>query len=143
MQVLKLLRVIPFALALLTFIWAAHGKEYIIYSVAQDLPMGEDNEVVRKNFYLNIGDKQGVMRSSVMDVYRTISRLDPYQNKQRFSYKVKIAELKVLHSETNASIGILTKKMSTIDDPLFEINAPMVGDEVRVQVDRLRVKIKD
>lgn len=110
------------------------AREYIIFSIVQSVPMGNPNETIKKNYYLNMGQKQGIQPGTVLDVYRSISRSDPYETKKRYQYKVKIGELKVLHSEDESSIGSLVKVMNDKDQPLFEIENFMIGDNVSVKV---------
>jgi len=112
----------------------ATAKEFQIYSIVQDIPMGEENEIIKKNFYVNIGKNQGISSDTVLDVYRSISRLDPYETKKRFNYKVKIGELRVIHSEESVSIANLKELNNSNDAPLFEISNLMIGDKVKVKV---------
>jgi hypothetical protein len=112
----------------------AKAKDYIIYSVVQDLPMGEENEIIKKNYYINMGNNQGLEEGSVLDVFRVISRLDPYETKKRFNYKVKIGEVKILHTEDDSSIATLQKINNSATSPLFEIPALMIGDRVDVKI---------
>ena len=126
-------------LTVLIFLFTASmsvAKEYIIFSIVQDIPMGTEGEVVKKNYYVNIGGQQGVKEGSILDVYRTISRVDPYSSKQRYNYKIKIGQLKVLHSEDTAAIGILKQIKSGEDAPLYEIDNFMIGDLVSVNTGR-------
>ncbi len=112
-------------------LWA---RSYVIFSLAQDLSMGLENEVIRKNFYVNMGKGQGVKKDSVLDVFRIISVQNPYDNKKRVNYKVKIGELKVLHSSDEASIATVSE-MEKEDVPVFELQQFMVGDHVAINVD--------
>ena len=126
-------------LTVLIFLFTASmsvAKEYIIFSIVQDIPMGTEGEVVKKNYYVNIGGQQGVKEGSILDVYRTISRVDPYSSKQRYNYKIKIGQLKVLHSEDTAAIGILKQIKTGEDAPLYEIDNFMIGDLVSVNTGR-------
>lgn len=110
------------------------AKSYVIFSMAQDLPMGFENEVVRKNYYVNIGSGQGVKKDSVLNVFRIISIQNPYNNKKRVNYKVKIGELKVLHSSDEASIAMV-KEYKKEETPIFELDQFMIGDHVSINVD--------
>ncbi len=110
------------------------ARDYIIYSIVQDVPMGNENEVIKKNFYVNMGSKQGVKSGTQLDVFRTISRLDPYETKKRYTYKVKIGEIKVLHTEENTAIGSLSKLNIGEEVPLFDVNNLMIGDKVNVHI---------
>ena len=113
---------------------AVSARSYVIFSMAQDLPMGFDNEVVRKNYYINMGSGQGIKKDSIVDVFRIVSVQNPYDNKKRVNYKVKIGELKVLHSSDDAAIAMVNgyEKEET---PIFELNQFMIGDHVSINVD--------
>lgn len=111
-------------------LWA---RSYVIFSMTQDLPMGVENEVIRKNYYVNMGTGQGVKKDSVLNVYRIISVQNPYDNKQRVNYKVKIGELKVLHSSEDASIAMVEKYEEST--PIFDLTQFMIGDHVGINVD--------
>lgn len=124
-------------LVLLTTLFLSSGafaRSYVIFSLAQDLPMGLENEVVRKNYYINMGSGQGVKKDSILDVFRIISVQNPYDNKKRVNYKVKIGELKVLHSSAEASIAMVNQYEKE-DTPIFELNQFMIGDHVSINVD--------
>lgn len=112
-------------------IWA---RSYVIFSLAQDMSMGLENEVIRKNYYVNMGTGQGVKKDSILDVFRIISIQNPYDNKKRVNYKVKIGELKVIHSSEDASIATLSEYQKE-DVPVFELPQFMVGDHVAINVD--------
>lgn len=112
----------------------AIAKDYVIYSINQDIPMGHEKEVLRKNYYIDMGKNQGVKKGSVLDVYRVVSVLDPYESKKRFNHKIKIGEVKVLHAEDSSSIGILNKIESEEETPVFEIGKLMIGDIVSAHV---------
>jgi hypothetical protein len=112
----------------------AIAKDYVIYSIAQDIPMGVEKEVLRKNFYIDMGKNQGVSKGSILDVYRVVSVLDPYESKKRFNHKIKIGEVKVLHSEESSSIGVLNKIESEAETPVFEVGKLMIGDIVTAHV---------
>lgn len=111
-------------------LWA---KSYVIFSMTQDLPMGVENEVIRKNYYINMGSGQGVRKDSVLDVFRIISVQNPYDNKQRVNYKIKIGELKVIHSSEDAAIASVNSYEEK--SPIFELPLFMIGDHVAINVD--------
>ncbi len=128
MKVLTLLSLLIFSQS----IWA---RSYVIFSLTQDLPMGHEGEVVRKNYYVNMGSGQGVKKDSVLDVFRIISIQNPYDNKKRVNYKVKIGELKVVHSSDEAAIAMVNNYEKEDNTPIFELNQFMVGDHVSINVD--------
>lgn len=125
-------------LTILFFVFTASmgfARDYIIFSIAQDLPMGFENEVIKKNYYVNIGNQQGVNTGAQLEVFRVVSRLDPYENKKRYNFKIKIGEIEVLHSEENSAIGVLKSVSKGSDSPYFEISQFMIGDHVGVKVE--------
>jgi len=128
MKVLTLLSLLLFS----NSIWA---RSYVIFSLAQDLTMGVENEVVRKNYYVNMGGGQGVKKDSILDVFRIISIQNPYDNKKRVNYKVKIGELKVIHTSDEASIAMVNELEKDAETPIFELPQFMIGDHVSINVD--------
>ena len=112
----------------------AIAKDYVIYSISQDIPMGTEKEVIRKNFYIDMGKNQGVNKGSLLDVFRVVSVLDPYESKKRFNHKIKIGEVKILHSEESSSIGVLQKIEADDETPVFEIGKLMIGDVVAAHI---------
>lgn len=112
----------------------AIAKDYVIYSISQDIPMGYEKEVLRKNFYVDMGKNQGLAKGSLLDVYRVVSVLDPYESKKRYNHKIKIGEVKVLHAEESSSIGIMSKTEEADETPVLEIGKLMIGDVVTAHV---------
>lgn len=112
----------------------AIAKDFVIYSIAQDIPMGNKDEIIRKNFYIDMGQNQGVKKGSILDVYRVVSVLDPYESKKRFNHRVKIGEVKILHAEDTSAIGVLNKLEESEETPVFEVGKMMIGDIVTVKV---------
>lgn len=112
----------------------SYAREHQIYSVAEEVPMGYPDEIQKKNYYMDIGEDQGVEKGTILSVFRTISKLNPYENQKRINHRVKIGELKVLHADKNASIGALNQINKGADMPLFEIENFMIGDHVSVSV---------
>lgn len=111
------------------------ARSHVIFSMAQDLPMGFDNEVIRKNYYVNMGTGQGVKKDTTLDVYRIVSVQNPYDNQKRVNYKVKVGELKVLHASEEASIASVKTYETSEGIPILELNQFMIGDHVSINVD--------
>ncbi len=121
-------------LGLLLFPKMIYPKDFVIYSISQDIPMGYTNEILRKNFYVDLGKSQGLKKGTLLDVFRVVSVLDPYGGKKRYNHKIKIGELKVLHAEENTSIGIMNKMELDAETPVLDVNAFMIGDLVNVNI---------
>jgi hypothetical protein len=122
-------------LSFLLFSQSNWARSYVIFSLAQDLSMGHEGEIIRKNYYINMGSGQGVKKDSILDVFRIVSIQNPYDNKKRVNYKVKIGELKVLHSSDDASIAMVSDYEKEETTPIFELPQFMIGDHVSINVD--------
>lgn len=107
---------------------------HLIFSVTEDIPMGWEKEVLRKNYYINMGANHGIKKGSQLTVYRMVSKRNPYDNKKRVNYKVPIGTLEVIHTEKTSAIGSTKKLFDSVKDPVFEINNFMVGDYVEVKI---------
>jgi hypothetical protein len=119
---------------LLTLLLSLNGwsVSYQIFSVTQDIPMGTENQIIQKNYFVNIGAKQGVKKGTILDVFRTISVSNPYDNRKRVNYRVKIGELKVIHSNTDGAIARLSEYEK--DKPVLDLDQFMVGDSIGVNI---------
>ena len=125
------LRCILFSLFLLGLSPHLKAKSYLVYSIAQDLPMG-DNAVLKKNYYLNIGAQQGIKEGSELTVYRQLNQSNPYAIEKNVTYNVPIGELKVIHAEEENSIAVVQK--AKFEDSLYhEISTINIGDAVEVK----------
>ncbi|MBL7665543.1 MAG: hypothetical protein JNM93_10455 [Bacteriovoracaceae bacterium] len=111
------------------------SAEYIIYSVSQQLPMGDSSQKIRKNYYVSIGSKQGVNPGDQLDVFRVISKYNPYDESKRINYKVKIGTLKVIHSEDDSAITAADSLKIGENDPVYDVETFMIGDYIAVSVD--------
>ena len=123
---------------ILTGLWyplSTAAQEYMVYGIDQEVPMGNPGEVVKKNYYITMGEDQGLTVGTVLNVYRVFSRMDPYNSQKRYSHKIKIAEIKVVHTEKTSAVGSLHALRNNPDDPLFAIAAIMTGDRVDVNID--------
>lgn len=132
-------KVLKYPAAILITIMLSIGtiqaREYVIFSIAQDIPMGYEQQQRRKNYYVNIGKLQGVRPETRLEVFRTISRLDPYQDRKRHRFTIKIGELKVIHSQQESSIAVLESVVDDFHRPYTEIGTVMIGDTVAVKID--------
>ena len=121
-------------LTLLAFSISANGRDHLIFSVTEDLPMGYENEALRRNYYVNIGSNQGVSKGTLLNVYRVVSRSNPYDNKKRVNYHIPIGKLEVLHAEDESAVTSIKELHKSAQDPIFEINNFMIGDHVSVNI---------
>lgn len=122
-------------LALLLIIsFKADARNHVIFNIAQEVSLSDSARPL-KNFYVNMGQNQGVQEGVILDVFRVISRIDPYKTKKYYNFKVKIGELKIIHSEDDSAIAILHSLKASKDALYFEVDGVMIGDHVAVKID--------
>lgn len=107
------------------------AKNYMIYSLAQDIPMG-DGSLQKKNYYVNIGLQQGVKVGTELKVYRLLNRTNPYATEKNVTFKVEVGELKVVHAEDENSIAEISK-LKTDSKVFVEIPSLNIGDHIDVK----------
>lgn len=119
----------------LLFTHSLWARTFVIFSMNQDLNMGvEEAQNIRKNYFVNMGSNQGVKKDTKLDVFRIISVQNPYDNKKRVNYKVKIGELRVITSSEDAAIAKVEEYISKEETPIFDLDQFMVGDHVAISV---------
>lgn len=126
------------ALLLISLLFASRQlwpKDYIIYAVAHQLPMGDPNEVMHKDYYVNMGNQQGLKKGTTLNVYRSVAMSDPYETKNKYSHSIKIGEIKILHAEAGSSIARTQTFLKGEDVPIFDVENFMIGDRVQVKID--------
>lgn len=120
-------------LALLICSLNLFARDYLIYSISQDLPMGEDKEIIRKNYYINMGQTQGLNKGTKLNVFRRLSKLNPYDNEKRINYNVKVGELEIIHADDTAAIAVSSNINVASNDPIVDLKYFMIGDTVSVK----------
>lgn len=107
--------------------------EPVVYSVYQSVPLGYENEMPRKDFYLNIGTTQGVRVGSEVEVIRKVATYDLVGKKLYKEITFPIGTLRVIHVEDQVSIARLDKMNPAEATPIQNPQAVMVGDYVRLK----------
>ena len=124
-------------IAILTVVFMASmsmAKDFLVISISQDFPMKNGETNLKKNFYINVGNKDGIIEGTKLNVYRNKLLHDPYQTKKNYSYKIKIGELKVIHTEPTSSIAILSQLTPMAKQVQLDVNGVMIGDNVEVSI---------
>ena len=110
------------------------AETYQIFGVSQDLPMGEENEIIRKNYYVNIGRDQGIFKGSTLNVYRVVSVVHPHETRDKTTFADQLGELNIVHSQKDRAVGILKKLIPKKGSPQFDYYDFMIGDVVAVTI---------
>jgi hypothetical protein len=120
-------------LALLTVLApiADADEEFIVYSIYRALDLGNPGEVPQKDFFVNMGTRQGVRTGATLQVLRRTATYDLTSQKLYKDVQFPIAKLKVIHAEPNAAIARLDQMLPPEKTPAISPRAVMVGDLVR------------
>ena len=106
---------------------------HIVFNIAQEVDLSDESRAV-KSFYVNMGRSQGVREGVILNVFRVISRVNPYKTKKYYNFKIKIGELKVLHAESDSSMAILHLQTKNRNPLHVEVDGIMIGDQIAVKV---------
>jgi len=110
------------------------AENYTVYALNQDLPMGEPDEVINKNFFLTIGKEQGVYPGALLDVFRTLFVLNGSNSMERINHRVKIGEMRVIHSENRASVAVMENLLKGEKGLVLQFKGFRIGDEVSPKI---------
>ena len=105
--------------------------ESTVYGTYAALPMGNPGEVEHRDFYVNIGSKEGVKVGSRIEVLRKIPTHDLLTRRLQKDMIFPIAVLKVIHVEQTAAVARLDRIITEESAPAISPRAVMVGDLVR------------
>ena len=112
----------------------ATAGNYAVYALNQDFPMGEKDEVINKNFFLTIGKEQGVYPGALLDVFRTLFVLNGSNSMERINHRVKIGEMRVIHSENRASVAVMENLLKGETGLVLQFKGFRIGDEVSPKI---------
>ncbi len=110
------------------------AQTYTVYALNQDLPMGEKDEVINKNFFLTIGKEQGVYPGATLDVFRTLFVLNGANSLERINHRVKIGEMRVIHAENRASVAVIQNQLKLETGLVLQFKGFRIGDEVSPKI---------
>lgn len=104
----------------------------IIYSVYKGIDLGNPNETVEKDFFVNLGTNQGIEIGTVLEVARKSPSYDLTTEKLYKDLIFPFALIKVIHAEKDASIARLEKLYPANKTPVITPRSVIVGDFVRI-----------
>ncbi|MBI4924510.1 MAG: hypothetical protein HY843_01185 [Bdellovibrio sp.] len=118
-------------LILLLFQTLALSEDFVVYNVQKALSFGNVDEVLEKDYFINMGHQNGLRVGSVLDVYRKISSYDVRTEKLYLNVTYHFARLKVIHVENQLAIARLEKFLPPEKTPIFSPPGVMAGDIVK------------
>jgi hypothetical protein len=110
---------------------AAGPSDFIVYSVYNNLDMGNPGEVSQRDYYINMGTKHGLKAGATVDVYKQMASYDLMTKKLFKDVTFPFAKLKIIHIEENAAVARLEKLLPAETTPATTPRGVMVGDIVK------------
>jgi hypothetical protein len=104
----------------------------IVYSVFKGIDLGDPNEVLQKDYFVNLGTNQGIQIGTVLEVARKSPSYDLTTEKLYKDLIFPFAKLRVIHAEKDAAIARLEKLYPPEKTPVVVPRSVIVGDLVRV-----------
>lgn len=108
------------------------AQEHVVYSAQRGLWMGGNTPVPPMDYYLTLGRNHGLLPGSKVEVMRRQATYDVVNKKLHKDLTYVIARLRVIHSETGASIARLESMTPEAERPALTPNGVAIGDLVRV-----------
>lgn len=109
----------------------ALSAEAIVYSVFKGVDLGNPNEELQKDYFVNLGTNQGIEIGATLEVARRHPSYDLTTEKLYKDLVFPFARLKVIHAEKDASIARVEKLYPADKTPVMVPRAVIVGDLVR------------
>ena len=101
-----------------------------IYSMYQNLDMGDPKVPRHKDYYVTLGSGDGLKKDSHLTVVRKIASSDAMTQKFYQDLVFPIATLRVIHVQKKVAIARLIEMIPLKDSPVISPYALMVGDHV-------------
>ena len=132
-------RVPLFVLVLIfcSHIFAAEN-EAVVIEVKKKLKL-HDTERVYADYFIKGGKKLGLNKGVLVSVVRRVPVHDPFDNASVGDFKVKVADIEIIHADGDKSIGRLIEIDRREARPMLTYDAVMIGD--RLDLDSMRAKV--
>lgn len=109
----------------------AQAADFVVYGMYRPLDLGNPEEKPEKDYYINMGSSNGLKVGAVVEVLRRSPTYDILSEKLFKDITFPIAQLKIVHVESNAAVARLAKMRPVAQTPMFDPRAIMVGDLVQ------------
>lgn len=111
---------------------ALSEENAIVYSVFKGIDLGNPNEMIQRDYFVNLGTNQGIRVGTVLEVARKSPSYDLTTEKLYKDLIFPFAQIKVIHAEKDASIARLEKLYPLERTPALTPRSVIVGDFVKI-----------
>ncbi|MEM7646446.1 MAG: hypothetical protein AAF203_06025 [Pseudomonadota bacterium] len=132
---------ISILLSLLMFCGSLAGakdKEAVVIEVRKKVKL-HDSERVYADYFIRGGRNLGLAKGVLVSVTRRVPVHDPFENASVGDFKVKVADLEIIHADQKKSIGRLIEIDRREARPMLTYDSVMIGD--RLDLDSMRAKV--
>jgi len=109
----------------------AADSVYSVFDIKKTMPIN-GRQKVYKDFYVNMGEDQGVKPGSILAVYRRQGVVDNFRNVLHEDLLIPVAHMKVIQSSQTISIARLESVTPARQIPVVDFNNVMLGDRVEL-----------
>ena len=109
----------------------ALGVSGSIVQVTRQLKMLNDEDLPPKNFFLDIGSRDGVRQGEVYEVTRLIPVLNSAVGAPHSLMTISLGELEILQVGEGTSLARVKDTVDAYELPAMESSTFMIGDQVR------------
>jgi outer membrane protein OmpA-like peptidoglycan-associated protein len=103
-------------------------RRFTVFKADFDItPSNNDDETLVKDFYINGGEKDGISRGTVLDVYREKVVRDSFQGKETI-ISILIGQLQAIRVFENVAITRITSLSYSENTPVLQYQSVMIGD---------------
>ena len=118
-------------------LWAAQS-EAVVIEVRKKVKLHE-SERVYADYFIRGGSELGLTEGTLVSVKRRVPVHDPFDNKSVGDFYVKVADLEIIHSDNDKSIGRLVEIDRREARPMLTYDSVMIGD--RLDLTTMRNKV--
>jgi hypothetical protein len=111
---------------------SALSDDAIVYSVYKGIDLGDPNEIIQKDYFVNLGTNQGISIGTILEVARKSPSYDLTTEKLYKDLIFPFAKLRVIHAEKDAAIARLEKLYPADKTPVLVPRSVIVGDLIRI-----------
>lgn len=116
---------------LISFFTFITATEFKVFYVKKEFDFGNSKNL-QKDFYVNIGSKDGIKKDAILNVYRKNQVVDTTSESKVYATKILVAKLKVISVDSEFSIARLSSLADLSQNPIAGYTQVMVGDLVEL-----------
>jgi len=111
-------------------------KEFSVFYVKKEFDLGIQNNL-KKDYYINMGSKDGLKKDAVLNVYRKNQVIDNNSENRIIQTKIFVAKIKVLFVGNDFSIARLESLSDLEKNPIAGYVDIMIGDVIELNTNKI------